>query len=91
MKLSSDDLAIRLTHEGVTIFSSLSDFDKKSIENLSSVCENSVPDIEADVSNNVAAEASIAGAIFSSILVSRLVTAVNAANHYGSISRVTNP
>ena len=81
MKLNSDTLAVRLTHEGIRNFASLSDFDNNGIENLYSVWNKSVPVIEADVSDIIAAEASVAGSIISSISVSRLITAVNSMKH----------
>ena len=83
IKISSDASVLRVAHEGITNFASLSDFDKKSIENLPSVCKNSVPVIEADPTNSITPEASVTGANVSSILISRLVTAANAAKHCG--------
>ena len=91
IKLSSDAAVLRVTHEGITNFASLSDFDKKSIENLPGVCKNGIPAIEADPSNNIASETSVAGANVSLISVRRLITAVSAAKYYGSIARVMNP
>jgi hypothetical protein len=90
IKLSSDASVFRFTHEGITNFVSLSDFDKKSIENLPSVCKNSIPAIEADPTNSIAPEASVVGANVSSISVSRLITATNAAKYYGSIAWTMN-
>ena len=91
MKLNWDDSVLRLIHEGIANFASLSDFDKNTIENLSSVWKNSIPDIEADPRNSTTAEAYVAVARISSILVRRRITVFNAANHYGSISRVMSP
>ena len=91
IKLSSDAAVLRVTHEGITNFASLSDFDKKSIENLPGVCKNSIPAIEADPTNSIASETSVAGANVSLISVRRLITAVNATKYYGSIARVMNP
>ena len=90
MKLSLDPSMLHLTHERITNFSFLCDFDKKSIRCLPSICKNSIPIIEADASNNIEAKATFAGAHTSSILVSRLITSVNAEKHYSSIARVTN-
>ena len=87
MKLSSDASVFRLTREGATNVASLHDVDKKSIENFPSVYKNSVPAVESDVSNSISAKASISGASISSMLLSRLITAVNAAKCYGSIRR----
>ena len=91
IKLSSDAAVLRVTHEGITNFAYLSDFDEKSIENLPGVCKNGIPAIEADPSNNIASETSVAGANVSLISVRRLITAVSAAKYYGSIARVMNP
>ena len=91
IKLSSDASVLRVTHEEINNFTSMSDFDKKSIENLPSVCKNTIPATEADPTNSIAPEASVAGANVSSILVSRIITAFNAAKYYGSIARVMNP
>ena len=91
IKLSPDASVLRVTHEGITNFASMSDFDKKSIENMPSVCKNSIPAIEADPTNSIAPESSVVGANVSSISVSRLITAVNAAKNYGSITRVMSP
>ena len=91
MKISSDASAVRLTHEGVTKSASLSGFDKKSIENLPSVCKNSIPAIEADASNSIAAKSYASGVKISSMSVSRLITNVNAAKHYGLIASAMNP
>ena len=43
IKLSSDAAATEITHEGVTNFSSLQDFDKKSIESVPSTCKEKIP------------------------------------------------
>ena len=61
MKLSSDASALRISHEGITNFASLSGLDKKSIDNLTSVCKSNVPVIEANPTNSFASEASVAG------------------------------
>ena len=90
IKLSSDDSVLRVTHEGITNVASLSEFDKKSIENLPSVFKNRIAVMEEDATNVIASEGSVSGASISMISVSRLITAVNAAKHYGSIDRVTN-
>ena len=91
IKPSSDASVLRVTHESITNFASLSDFDKKIIENLPSICKNSISAIEADPTNSIAPEASVAGVNVSSISVSRLITAANATKHCGSIARVMNP
>ena len=91
MTLSLDASVLRLTHEGVTNFACLSDFDKKSIENLPRVHKNSIPDTESDATNRISAEVSFAGVNVSLISTSRLITSFNADNHYSSIARVTTP
>ena len=90
MKLSSDASVLRLTHEGITNFDSLSDFDKNSIQLLPQTCKNGIAAIVSDLPNNVAAEAAVPGANVSSISVSRLITAAHAAKYYNSIARVMN-
>ena len=82
---------LRVTHEGITNFASLSNFDKKSIEKLPSVCKNKFLVIEADPTNSIASEASVTGANVSSNSVSRPIAAVNAAKYCGPIARVMNP
>jgi hypothetical protein len=42
MKLSSDAAVLRLLQEGLTNFDSLTDFDKKSLERLPSVCKETI-------------------------------------------------
>ena len=91
MKLSSDTSVFRLTHEGITNFASMSDFDKKSTDKFPSVWNNNIPAIEVDATNIITSEVSVTVANISSISVSRLISAVNAVKYYGSISRVTNP
>ena len=75
MKLSSDAAVLRLLQEGLTIFDSLTDFDKKSLEQLPSVCKETIPAIATDVPNGIAAENEIAGANISSISVRSMTTA----------------
>ena len=75
----------------VTNFSSLSDFDKKSIKCLPSIYKNVTPTIKSDTTNNIIAESSIARANISSISVSSTIEAVNAAKNYGSIDLVMSP
>ena len=91
MNLSSDDSVLCLTHEGITNFTSLSDFDKKRIKNLPGVYKNRIPVIEADAINRIASETFVFGASVSSTLVISPFIAVNSAKYYGSISRVMNP
>ena len=64
MKLSSDTSVLHLTHEGVTNFASLSNFDKKII------FKNRIPSIDSDVTNNVIAESAVSRASMSFVLVS---------------------
>ena len=91
MNLSSDASVLRLTHEGITNFASLSNFDKKSSQNFPNTCKNGMPVIEVDSTNNIGSKASVVGSSVSSILLSRLITALNVAKHYGSIERVIKP
>ena len=87
MKLSSDASVTRVTHEGITDFRSLIDFDKETIQNLPKVCKQGIDAIAADPANNVVAEAEIPAANVSSISVQRLIVARNAARYYDSIGR----
>ena len=90
MKLSSHASALRIAHEGITNFASLYDFDKKNIQNLTRVCKNSIPAIETDATNSIAAEDSVFGPSISSTSVSRFIVAIKSSKHYSSISRVMN-
>ena len=87
MKLSSDAAVLRLLQEGLTNFDSLTDFDKKSLERLPSVCKETIPAIAADLPNGIAAENQIPGANISSISVQRLIVAMHAAEYYTAINR----
>lgn len=87
MKLTSDSSVTRITYEGITTFNSLLDFDKKSIESLSTICKESIPAVVADPAAGIAAEAEVRGANISSIAIRRLIVAANAAKYYDSISR----
>ena len=87
MKLSSYASVLRFTHEGITSYNTLVDFDKTDIKNLPRVCKGSIDEINADVANNVQAEAAVPGANASSISVKRLIVAANAARYYTSIGR----
>ena len=40
MKLNSDALVLRVTHEGITSYDTLVDFDKAAIKNLPRVCRD---------------------------------------------------
>ena len=56
MKISSDASVLRVTHEGITSYDTLVDFDKAAIKNLPRVCKVSIDAITADMANNVQAE-----------------------------------
>ena len=62
VKLNLDASVLRLTREGFTNFASLSEFDEKSLENLPSVCENSIPVIKLDPTKSIASGANVSGA-----------------------------
>ena len=70
---------LRLTHEGVTSYNTLVDFDKAAIKNLPRVCKGSIDAIAADMSNNVQAEAAVPGANLSSVSVQSLIVVANTA------------
>ena len=53
IKLNSDAAVTRITHEGITNFDSLADFDKKSIKRLPQICKESIPAIVVDADNDV--------------------------------------
>ena len=91
MKLSSDAAVLRITHEGVTNYESLLDFDEKSIQKLPVTCRSAIPAIVADPPNGIAAEAAVAGANINSISIRRLIVASNAVKYYTSIGRSITP
>ena len=82
MKLRSDASVLRVTHEGITSYDTLVDFDKSVIKNLPRVCKGSIDAITSDIANNGQAEATVPGANVSSISVQRLTVAANAARYY---------
>ena len=90
IKLSSDASALRVTHEGITNFASLSDFCKKSIEILPIICKNIILAIEGDATNSIVADASIPRTNISLTSASRLITSFNSAKCYVYISRAIN-
>ena len=53
MKPSLDASVLRVTHEGITSYNTLVDFDKAAIKNLPRVCKGSIDAIAADVANNI--------------------------------------
>ena len=85
MKLNSDASVLRVTHEVITSYDTLVDFDKAAIKNLPRVCKGSIDAIAADMANNVQFEAAVPGANVSSISVQRLIVAANAVRYYASI------
>ena len=87
MKLISDASVLRVTHEGITSYDTLVDFDKSAIKNLPRVCKGSIDAIADDIANNVQAEAAVPGANVSSIYVQRLIVSANATLYYASIDR----
>jgi len=91
MKLNSDAAVTRISHEGITNFDSLLDFDRKSILNLPSICKETIPNIPADAANEVVAEAAVPGANISAIAVQRLIISTFAASYYNSIGRTMTP
>ena len=87
IKLASDAAVLRITHEGVTDFPSLVDFDRDSIESLGKVCNRKIDKITEDIPNGIPAENEVAGANISSISIRRLVVAMDASKYYKSIGR----
>ena len=89
IKLASDAAVLHITHEGVTDFPSLVDFDRDSIESLGKVCNRKIDKITEDIPNGIPAENEVAGANISSISIRRLVVAMNASKYYKAIGRTT--
>ena len=87
MKLSSDASVLRVTHEGITSYDTLVDFDKAAIKNLPRVCKVYIDAIAADIANSVHVEAAVRGANVSSLSVQRLIVDENASRYYASIDR----
>lgn len=87
IKLSSDASVLRITHEGITNYESLLDFDKNSIQLLPSICKEKINAIPADDANGISDEPEVSGANISAISVQRLIVASYAASYYKSISR----
>ena len=81
MKLSSDASVLCLTHEVITNFAPLSNFDEKSVHNFPNICKNSIPDIEEEATKNIAAETFFSGVSVSSISVSKMIESINATKH----------
>ena len=75
MKLTTDSAVNRIIKEGLTGFDTLTDFDKKSIQNLPSICKETVAAIPEDVAAGQAAEAAVPGANISTISTRRLIVA----------------
>ena len=59
MKLSYDRSVTRLMKEGITDFESLTDFDKKSIQDLPNTVKETIPAITADAALGIAGERAI--------------------------------
>ena len=87
MKLSSNSAVTRITHEGITNFESLMDFDKDSIELLPRACSRAIPAVEADADNNVQAEEAVPAGNISTISVHRLKVAADCARFYRDVGR----
>ena len=67
MRLMSDVSVLRLSHEVITKIASLSELDKKSIEDFLRNYKRRMPDVEVDASNNISAEDSVTRARISLI------------------------
>ena len=87
MKLSPDAAVTRITYEGITNYDSLVDFDKKSIESLSSTYKDKIPETTEDIANGVTAEVEISGENVSLVSVCRLDVASNIAKYFTSIGK----
>ena len=56
MKLRSDAAVQCLLYEGINNFESLTHFDKRSIEQMPTICKEGIDAIDADAENGIAAE-----------------------------------
>ena len=86
----SDAAVLRITHEGITNYDSLLDFDKKIIQILPSTCKEKTPAIASYRANGIAVEPEIPGVNISTISVQRLITSYRAVNYYAPIRRAIN-
>lgn len=87
MKLSFNASIARVTHEGITNYNLLKDFDMAAIKNLPEGCKETIDAIPADVANNIQAANEVPGANVSSKSVQHLIVAANTARYYDSIGR----
>lgn len=87
IKLTSDAAVLRISHEGVTDFPSLVDFDRDSIEFVGKVCNRKIDKITEDIPNGIPVENVVAGANISFISIRRLVVAMGASKYYKAIGR----
>ena len=71
----------------MTNFSSLQDFDKKSIEYLLSIYEERIPSVTADPANGISEELEIVVANVSSISIRRLIVDFNTVKFCVSVGR----
>ena len=79
-----------ITYEGITNFSSPTDFDKKSIESLPATCNEKIPVIADDPSADITAEPAAPGANISLTQIRQLILAVQATKYYTLIGRKMN-
>ena len=87
MKLFSNTSVLRVTHKGIRNYDSLRDFDKESLLNLLKVCCQTIAAVPDDPANNITAKPEVPGANVNSILIQRLIVALEAARYYESIGR----
>lgn len=90
IKLSSDNSVSCLVAKGFNNYKALLDFDKKSLQSLPATCKEPTSAITADATAGISAQASVANATITLILVQRLIVTMNAVKYYSSINRTMN-
>ena len=81
---------VYMTYEGITNFSSLTNFYKKSIESLQTTCKEKITAIIDDPSAGITSELVVPGVNISPIAIFRLIVVVWAAKYYTFIGRTIN-
>ena len=79
-----------MNYEGITNFKYVTNFDKKSIGSLPTNCMEKIPTIIDDPASGITSEPALNGANTDSIVIIRLIVAVQYAKYYTSISNTMN-
>ena len=90
INLSSNTAVVHITYEGITNFVSLTNFEKKNIESITTTETEKILSITYDPAAGINAKPSIPGAKTSLILISQLIVAVQYSKYYTSIYRMMN-